>query len=225
MKILVIEDEEQLTEVIRQSLEMEAYEVECAGTYHAALDRIVTFDYDCILLDIMLPGGSGLDLLQELKKRQKSDIVIIISAKDSVDDKITGLDLGADDYLAKPFHIAELTARVKSVLRRSSHQDKHLITAGNLELDPDARTVSVNGQPLALNRKEFGILAYMIANRNRLVNKASLAEHVWGDYIDHTDDFEFIYSQMKNLRKKMKEAGAEVEIQAVYGIGYKLAGL
>lgn len=222
MKILIIEDEVDLMEVIQQSLELESFLVESAGTYITALDKIISFDYDCILLDIMLPDGSGLDLLRELKNLNKSDNVIIISAKNSLDDKLNGLNLGADDYLTKPFHIAELTARVKSVLRRKSFQGKHTIEIGNLILDVEERTLLINQEPLLLNRKEFDILTYMIVNNNRLVNKTSLAEHVWGDHMDEADDYEFIYSQIKNLRKKLKDNKASVEVQAVYGIGYKL---
>ena len=222
MKILIIEDEKDLQEVIQESLEMEHFIVESADDYHIALHKLISFDYDCILLDIMLPGGSGLDLLQELKNLNKSDNVIIISAKNSLDDKLTGLNLGADDYLTKPFHIAELTARVKSVLRRKSFQGKQLLEIGNLKLDIDERALTINDQPLLLNRKEYDILTYMIVNKNRLVNKVSLAEHVWGDHMDEADDFEFIYSQIKNLRKKLKDYQADIEIQAVYGIGYKL---
>jgi len=222
MKILIIEDEADLSDVIQQSLEIENFLVETASDYNTALDKIISFSYDCILLDIMLPGGNGLDLLEELKNLDKSDNVIIISAKDSLDDKLKGLNLGADDYLTKPFHIAELTARVKSVLRRKSFQGKNLIEIGNLKLDPDERSLLINDQALLLNRKEFDILTYMIVNKNRLVNKTSLAEHVWGDHMDQADDYEFIYSQIKNLRKKLKDNHADVEIQAVYGIGYKL---
>ena len=222
MKLLIIEDEQDLREIIQQSLEMEKFLVETACDYKSALDKIISFDYDCILLDIMLPGGNGLDLLQELKNLDKSKNVIIISAKDSLDDKLKGLNLGADDYLTKPFHIAELTARVKSVLRRKSFQGKNMIEAGNIELDPEERTLLIDKRPLVLNRKEFDILTYMLVNKNRLVNKTSLAEHVWGDHMDEADDYEFIYSQIKNLRKKLKDNRATVEIQAVYGIGYKL---
>ncbi|WP_221390241.1 response regulator transcription factor [Dyadobacter sp. NIV53] len=222
MKILIVEDEPDLLEIIQQSLEMENFLVETAGNYNSALDKIISFDYDCILLDIMLPGGNGLDLLQELKNLDKSDNVIIISAKDSLDDKLKGLNLGADDYMTKPFHIAELTARVKSVLRRKFFQGKNLIVIGNLKLDPEERSLLIDDQALLLNRKEFDILTYMIVNKNRLVNKTSLAEHVWGDHMDQADDYEFIYSQIKNLRKKLKDNKADVEIQAVYGIGYKL---
>lgn len=222
MKILIIEDETELMEVIRQSLEKENFLVESASDYHNALDKVISFDYDCILLDIMLPGGSGLDILQELKNLDKSDNVIIISAKDSLEDKLTGLDLGADDYLTKPFHIAELNARIKSVLRRKSFGGKNTVELANVKLDLDDRTLLIDDKPLLLNRKEFDILTYMVVNKNRLVNKTSLAERVWGDHMDEADDYEFIYSQIKNLRKKLKDNGAGVEIQAVYGLGYKL---
>jgi DNA-binding response OmpR family regulator len=225
MKILIIEDETELMEVIRQSLEKENFRVETAGDYASALDKIISFDYDCILLDIMLPGGSGLDILQELKNLNKSDNVIIISAKDSLDDKLTGLELGADDYLTKPFHIAELTARIKSVLRRKSFGGKNTVELANIKLDLDDRTLHIDDELLTLNRKEFDILTYMVVNKNRLVNKTSLAEHVWGDHMDEADDYEFIYSQIKNLRKKLKDSKAGVEIQAVYGLGYKLTEL
>ncbi|WP_254413452.1 response regulator transcription factor [Dyadobacter diqingensis] len=222
MKILIIEDETELMEVIRQSLEKENFLVESASDFHSALDKVISFDYDCILLDIMLPGGSGLDILQELKNLDKSDNVIIISAKDSLEDKLTGLDLGADDYLTKPFHIAELNARIKSVLRRKSFGGKNTVEVANVKLDLDDRTLLISNEPLILNRKEFDILTYMVVNKNRLVNKTSLAERVWGDHMDEADDYEFIYSQIKNLRKKLKDHGAGVEIQAVYGLGYKL---
>ena len=222
MKILIIEDETELMEVIRQSLEKENFLVESASDYDNALDKVIFFDYDCILLDIMLPGGSGLDILQELKNLDKSDNVIIISAKDSLEDKLTGLDLGADDYLTKPFHIAELNARIKSVLRRKSFGGKNTVEIANVKLDLDDRTLLIDHKPLLLNRKEFDILTYMVVNKNRLVNKTSLAERVWGDHMDEADDYEFIYSQIKNLRKKLKDNGAGVEIQAVYGLGYKL---
>lgn len=225
MKILIIEDEIELMEVIRQSLVRENYLVESAADYHSAIDKIITFDYDCVLLDIMLPGGSGLDILRELKTLEKSDNVIIISAKDSLDDKLAGLDLGADDYLTKPFHIAELNARIKSVLRRKSFGGKNVIELANVLLDLDDRTLHIDNVLQTVNRKEFDVLTYMAANKNRLVNKASLAENVWGDHMDEADDFEFLYSQIKNLRKKLKESGAGIEIQAVYGVGYKLVVL
>jgi DNA-binding response OmpR family regulator len=225
MKLLVIEDENELLEIIQQSLEKQSYIVETAGTFSTALEKIMSFEYDCILLDIMLPDGSGLDLLEELKKNDKSNNVIIISAKDSLEDKIAGLDSGADDYLVKPFHLAELNARVKSVLRRKSLNGSNSIELAHLSVDLQERLVKVKAKELPLNRKEFDILSYLLINKNRLVNKTALAEQVWGDHMDEADDFEFIYSQIKNLRKKLRDSVSGVEIQAVYGIGYKLVAL
>ena len=222
MKILLIDDEEDLRTTVRESLMKERFVVECAADYRTAMDKINDYDYDCVLLDIMLPGGSGLSVLSALKRMRKQESVIIISAKDSVEDKIKGLDMGADDYLAKPFHLAELNARVKSLLRRKKARGDTSIVLGNLTLYPDKRQVEVNGQDLVLNRKEFDLLYYFVSNPNRLINKTSLAESVWGDDIDQADSLDFIYSQVKNLRKKMKTAGADVEIKAVYGFGYKL---
>lgn len=222
MKILIIEDSDSLREIMIRSLEKERYVVESASDYHSGLDKINDYDYDCIVLDIMLPGGSGLTLLQELKKLRKRDSVIIISAKDSIEDKITGLDLGADDYLTKPFHLAELNARIKSVIRRKQQGGELDITVGNVVVYPDRHATYIDGQELVLNRKEFDLLYYFITNPERLIEKTSLAEAVWGDYIDQADSFDFIYSQVKNLRKKMKTAGATPEIKSVYGFGYKM---
>ena len=198
MKILIVEDEPDLRETIRISLVKEHFVVETAADYFSALDKVNDYDYDCILLDIMLPGGSGLDLLRELKRLRRSDSVLIISAKDSLDDKVEGLELGADDYLTKPFHLAELNARVKSVIRRRQAKGDVSITMGNLLLYPDKRQVEVGGVPLQLNRKEFDLLYYFIVNPDRVINKMSLAESVWGDNIDQVDSLDFIYSQVKN---------------------------
>ena len=245
MKILIIEDDPSLQEIIKKSLEKERYVVETADNYQAALLKLDDYDYDCILLDIMLPGedgysildklkkssgtmdimlpgGSGLQILESLKREKRKENVIIISAKDSLEDKVAGLDLGADDYLAKPFHLAELNARIKSVIRRNNHGGEKLITLDNIEINPATFEVKVDQQPIDLNRKEYDILLYFINRPNRLINKQTLAESVWGDHIDQVDNFDFIYAQIKNLRKKLKEAGANPEIKAVYGIGYKL---
>ena len=215
MKILIVEDEPDLRETIRISLVKEHFVVETAADYFSALDKVNDYDYDCILLDIMLPG--------ELKRLHRSDSVLIISAKDSLDDKVEGLELGADDYLTKPFHLAELNARVKSVIRRRQAKGDVSITMGNLLLYPDKRQVEVGGVPLQLNRKEFDLLYYFIVNPDRVINKMSLAESVWGDNIDQVDSLDFIYSQVKNLRRKLKQAEATVELKAVYGFGYKLS--
>ena len=222
LKILVIEDEQGMRESMVASLQQEKYVVEAAADFNSAREKLEVYQYDCILLDIGLPGGNGLVLLEELKKQNNTEGVIIVSAKDSLEDKVRGLNLGADDYLAKPFHLAELNARVKSVLRRKRMDGSHYITCGNLKIDAEQRMVWTDEKELALNRKEYDVLLYMVINKNRLVNKSALAEHVWGDYIDDANSFDFIYSQIKNLRKKLKENGAGVEIQAVYGVGYKL---
>ena len=222
MKILVVEDEKSLRDVIVESLEKERYVVEVASNYNEASFKVNDYDYDCILLDITLPGGSGLDILRTIKSTKKNEGVIIISAKDSIDDKVAGLDLGADDYLAKPFHLAELNARVKSVIRRKQMDGNLLLEMGNLTLNPQTFHVEVEGKPLALNRKEYDLLYYFISNPNRVLNKTTLVEAVWGDYADQADSLDFVYSQVKNLRKKLVTVGADVELKAVYGFGYKL---
>ena len=222
MKILIVEDEPALRELIQRSLEKERYVVEVAADFNSALRKIEDYDYDCVLLDIMLPDGSGLDLLEKLKAMHKRENVIIISAKDSLEDKVLGLELGADDYLTKPFHLAELNARIKSVIRRQHHDGEIDICLGNIRILPDKYQVLINDREVELNRKEYDILLYFINRPGRLVNKNTLAESVWGDHIDQVDNFDFIYAQIKNLRKKLKDAGATAEIKAVYGFGYKM---
>ncbi|MCW2119302.1 response regulator transcription factor [Flavobacterium sp. 7A] len=222
MKILVIEDEPQLLSNIKESLEKEKFLIETASDYSCAIAKLFIYDYDCILLDIMLPDGNGLTILEKLKKEGKSENVIIISAKESLDDKLKGLELGADDYLTKPFHLAELTARVKAVLRRQILEGKNTIEIANIILDLKERTFKSNTIDVPLNRKEFDILNYFLLNKNRLITKSGLAEHVWGDNADNADNFDFVYYQIKNLRKKLSLSAAEVEIESVYGIGYKL---
>jgi DNA-binding response OmpR family regulator len=222
MKILLVEDEKELQETIVISLTKEHFVIETANDFHSASEKLELYEYDCILLDIMLPNGNGLELLKQLKQSGKSDNVLIISAKDSLDDKLTGLELGADDYLTKPFHISELTARVKAVLRRKILKGKNTIEISNILLDLKERQFVVDGESIQLNRKEFDILNYFMLNKDRLVTKTALAEHVWGDNTDQADNYDFIYYQIKNLRKKLHAANAKIEIEAIYGIGYKL---
>ena len=190
MKILIIEDEKELRLTLRQFFEQEHFLVETAKDYHSGLSKLADYDYDCVLLDIMLPGGSGMQLLDELKAMKKKHSVIIVSAKDSVDDKVLGLEKGADDYLAKPFHLSELLARVKSIIRRKNQQGEEVIQLKNVCLYPETRTVKVGDVLLNLNRKEYDLLYYFIIRPERLVEKTTLAEAVWGDYIDQVDSLD-----------------------------------
>ena len=222
MKLLIVEDEPSLREIMVRTLRGERYVVEEAADYASALAKLEDYDYDCILLDIMLPGGSGLRLLERLKELRKSAGVIIISARDSLDDKVEGLELGADDYLPKPFHLAELSARIRSVIRRHQRDGLESLDAGNVRLFPDRQRVEVAGREVELVRKEYDILHYFMSRPGRMVNKATLAEAVWGDHIDQSDNFDFVYAQMKNLRRKLADAGADIELKSIYGFGYKL---
>ena len=225
MKILIIEDEPSLREVIEREMSGEGYVVESASDFLSAETKIAGYSYDCILLDIMLPGGSGLDLLAKLRDAGRRENVIIISARDAVDDRVAGLELGADDYLAKPFHMAELVARVRSVLRRGRSDGNLNIELGNVALDPTSRRVSIAGQSIELLKKEFDILLYFMQRPDHIVDKVTLAEAVWGDYADESDNFHFVYAQIKNLRRRLAEAEATIEIRSVYGFGYKLTQL
>lgn len=222
MKILIVEDDASLREIMLRALKQEGYVVEYASTFSEADIKLAGYNYDCILLDIMLPDGSGLDLLEHLRKLGKRENVIIISARNSLEDKIYGLENGADDYLAKPFHVAELIARVHSVLRRGKTAGELTLEKGNVVLTPESRHVKVDGCELALLKKEFDILLYFMQRPGHMVDKAVLAEAVWGDYADDADNFQFVYAQIKNLRRKLSEAGATIEITSVYGFGYKL---
>ena len=210
-----------MREIMHRALTGEGYVVEIAPTYLDACDKIAGYSYDCILLDIMLPDGNGLRLLEQIKALDKGDRVIIISARDSLDDKIEGLDLGADDYLPKPFYMAELSARIKSVMRRGAGAVNRTMSAGNIVLDLQSRQVTIDGNAVALLKKEFDILLYFMQRPDHIVDKAVLAESVWGDHIDMVDNFQFVYAQIKNLRKKLADAGASLNIKAVYGFGYK----
>ncbi len=207
-----------MTEFLRK----ERYIVEWADSMKSALYKTADYNYDCILLDIMLPDGNGLMLLRQLHEAGKSGNVIIISAKDTVEDKIEGLELGADDYLAKPFHLAELNARIRSVIRRKDQNGDKTVAFGNTRVDTGSYEVFIEDKPLEVNRKEYDILTFFMTRPNHLVDKITLAEAVWGDHIDQVDNFDFLYAQMKNLRKKMNDAGANIEIKANYGLGYKL---
>lgn len=222
MKILIVEDEPSLREIMYRALSQERYVVETAATYAEADGKIAGYDYDCVLLDVMLPDGNGLRLLERLKELRKRENVIVVSARNSLEDKVLGLELGADDYLPKPFHTAELTARVRSVLRRSRYGGERTLVQGNVAVEPESRRVRVAGRELSLLKKEFDILLYFMQRPGHLIDKAVLAEAVWGDHADEADNFHFVYAQMKNLRRKLAAAGANLELKAVYGFGYRL---
>ena len=222
MKLLIIEDELSLQELMTRSLKQEGYFVENAMDFNTAVEKLGVYSYNCVLLDINLPGGSGFDILEHMKKTGNRADVIVISARDSLDDKVKGLELGADDYLAKPFHMAELVARIRSVARRSRNDGDTGYKVGNVVLDDVSKVLKIDGKPVSLLKKEFDILKYFLMRPGHTVDKAVLAEAVWGDHIDQSDDFQFVYAQMKNLRRKLAEAGADIEIKSVYGFGYKL---
>ena len=222
MKLLIIEDEMSLQEIMAATLRKEGYIVETASNYTSALDKLGAYVYDCILLDITLPDGNGLDILKNIKASGNSVNVIITSARDSLDDKIIGLELGADDYLAKPFHIAELSARIRSVARRSRNSGELAYNVGNVSLMDSSQRLTIGGKEVSLFKKEYDILKYFLMRPGHMVDKAVLAEAVWGDHADQSDDFQYVYAQMKNLRRKLSEAGADIEIKSVYGFGYKL---
>jgi len=221
MKILIIEDEKELVKSMAQYLRQESYVCEIAYTASEAFEKVVIFDYDCILLDITLPDGNGLKILEKLKEKNKTDGVIIISAKNSLDDRVKGLNLGADDYLTKPFHLPELSARVSSVIRRKRFDGNNKIAFHEITIDLLGKTVSINNQEVELTRKEYDLLIFLLSNKNRVVSKNAIAEHLSGDDAELLDKFDFIYSHVKNLKKKLGDAGCEDYIKTVYGLGYK----
>lgn len=221
MKILIVEDERELVKSIVQYLRQESYICEVAYTAKDAEEKISVHDYDCILLDITLPDGNGLAILESLKRAGKLEGVIIISAKNSIDDKIKGLNLGADDYLPKPFHLSELGARVSAVIRRKRFEGNNTVTFHEITVDLLGKTVTVNGKVVDLTRKEYDLLLFVVSNKNRVVTKNAIAEHLSGDDADAFDNFDFIYAHMKNLKKKLMEANCPDYIKTVYGLGYK----
>lgn len=220
MKILLIEDEAELRKTIKHYLHQEGYVVESAADFNKASEKAGVYDYDCILVDITLPKGSGLDIVKQLKDKGSKAGIIIISAKNSSTDKIKGLDLGADDYLAKPFDLAELNSRIKALIRRRNFDGNKSIIVNEIEISPEQRQVKVNGESVTLTAKEYDLLLFFISNKNRVVSKNTIAEHLWGDDSDQMDSHDFIYVHLRNLRKKLMEKGCTDYVQTIYGIGY-----
>lgn len=223
MKLLLVEDEPALRAALLGSLRQAGYVVEEAVDFVQAEDKIMLYKYDCVLLDLTLPDGSGLDLLRALKSANSPAGVLIITARAALDDKITGLDLGADDYLIKPFHLSELNARVRAILRRRQFQGQQKIVFRDLLVLPELAEVHVRGEQLTLTKKEYDLLLYLLANPGRVLTKEAIAEHLCGDAVDSADSFDFIYTHLKNLRKKLQEKGADNYIRTMYGVGYKLS--
>lgn len=221
LKILIVEDEKDLSEGIATYLKSEDYICEIAVDFNTALAKIDVYEYDCIVLDITIPGGSGLDLLRELKANNKMDGVLIISARNSLDDKITGLTLGADDYLTKPFHLSELSARIAAIIRRKNFDGNNLLKYTDIIIDTRAKLVKIKNKELELTKKEYELLLYFVSNKNRVISKNAIAEHLWGDDMEGNNDF--IYTHIKNLRKKLSDAGNADYIKSVYGMGYKFS--
>ena len=221
MKVLVVEDEKDLSDSICDYLLKEQFICEKAADFTSAIEKINLYDYSCIILDIGLPGGSGLNILSELKANNKLDGILIISAKDSLDDKVNGLKAGADDYLTKPFYLPELAARVAAIIRRKSFDGKNQVSLDSIIIDINEKTVKVNNQLIELTKKEYELLLYFISNKNRVITKNAIAEHLWGDDMDIAGNYDFIYTHIKNLRKKLMAVNDEDFIKSVYGMGYK----
>ncbi|MFN8257527.1 MAG: response regulator transcription factor [Bacteroidales bacterium] len=221
MKILIIEDEKEIAESISHYLSNEKYICEKAGSFMEASEKIEIYDYDCLIVDIILPDGNGLDIIKNLKKNKPSTGIIVVSARNSLNDKIIGLDLGADDYLTKPFHLSELNSRLKSVIRRRSFEGKNELLFDKLRIVPDDNLVYVNNNALVLTKKEYDLILFLVTNKNRVVTKESIAEHLWGDDIDLVDSYDFLYNHIKNLRKKIIDAGGDDYIETIYKMGYR----
>ena len=221
MKLLLIEDEKELRQSIISYLSHEGYVCEVARTFAEGQEKINTYADDCFIVDLMMPGGNGLDLIQEIKTKNIKGEIIIISAKNTLEDRIKGLDLGSDDYLTKPFHLSELNARLKSIVRRRQFDGNTDIVFNEIRLIPENHEVFVNETRVTLTGKEFELLLFFISNKGRVLPKDSIAEHIWGDHMDQSNSFDFIYTHIKNMRRKLVDAGCKDYLNTVYGIGYK----
>ena len=223
MKILIIEDEIELANSIIEFVEKDYSSLDSAENFELAEEKINIYEYDCALIDLMLPDGSGLDLIELLKRKQPKCGIIVITAKDTLDDKLQGLNLGADDYLTKPFHLAELNARINSVIRRKNFDGSDIIELKEIKINNQTHEVFVNDKLIELTRREYDILMFFIGNKNRVLTKASIVEHVWGDDANAFDNFDFVYTHIKNLRKKILNKGGNDYFKSIYGVGYKLS--
>lgn len=223
MQILIVEDELPLMESMVSYLEMEGFKCEQATSYHAGLCSLDKHDYICMLIDLNLPDGDGLDLVKEARRNHSGSGIIIISARNALEDRVKGLDLGADDYLIKPFHLSELVARVHSVARRTHSQGEEILTFGQIRVLPEERSCFVEERQVELTRKEFDLLLYLMANRNRVITKESIADFLWGEYGGGYGSYDFVYTHLKNLRRKLMDAGCPDYVRNMYGVGYKFS--
>ena len=223
MKVLIVEDEQELLQSIVSFLKGSGMVCEVATNLKDAVEKIDMYDYDCIVLDIGLPDGSGLKLIEELQKKDHQTGVVIVSARNSLEDRLTGLNIGADDYVTKPFYMPELVARIKSVFRRRSFQGQNEIIHNELKVIPDEMLMYVHDKLISLTKKEHELLLYFLSNSNKVLTKESIAEHLWGDHADMADSFDFIYSHIKNLRKKITDNGGKDYLKSIYGVGYKFS--
>ncbi len=221
MKILIIEDEKRLSDSIVAYLDNEKYLCEQAFTYADAKMKVGTYEYDCILLDLTLPGGNGLDILRDIRNKNNPAGVIIISAKDSLEDKIKGLEIGADDYLAKPFNLAELSMRIYAIIRRREFSASNTLENNGIRINLREKSVAVNGIPVVLTKSEYELLLFFIGNKNRVISKSAIAEHLSGEMADMMDNHDFVYTHIKNLKAKLADAGCTDCVKNVYGAGYK----
>jgi len=221
MKVLIIEDEKQLLDSMITFLKGSGMTCDKAVNLSEAIQKIEGDAYDCIVLDIGLPDGSGLKIIEEMENKDNQTAIVIVSAKNSLDDRLVGLNFGADDYVTKPFYMPELVARIKSVVRRRSPQEKNELTFNELRVIPDEMMMYVNDKMVSLTKKEHELMLYLISNQNKVLTKESIAEHLWGDHADIADSFDFIYSHIKNLRKKITDSGGNDYLKSVYGVGYK----
>lgn len=221
MKVLIIEDELDLQHSIQQYLEYQGFVCEAVNDFIKGMEKVAEYDYDCVVVDINLPSGSGLDIVKAIKDMGSKTGIIIISARNALEDKLAGLELGSDDYLTKPFHLSELNARIHAIIRRRNFQGNKIISFNQIKLDPEAQRVTVEGKGVELTEKEYQLLEYFIANRGRVLTKAAIASHVWGDEYEQVSNYDFIYTHIKNLRKKIMEAGSDDYVKTVHGVGYR----
>ncbi len=221
MKILIIEDETEIASGIQDYFKSNGVHCETAVNYAEALSKITTYDYDCILLDLMLPDGDGFDILKTLKKNNKTEGVIIISAKENLETRIEGFQLGADDYLTKPFHLSELLVRIQALVRRKNFKGNNNVIFNEIDINVLAKSVTVNNEKIDTTKKEIDLLLFLIGNKNKVLSKAAIAEHLSGDMADMLDNHDFVYAHIKNLKKKLSKAGSADYINTVYGLGYK----